>query len=404
MLDMSDDEKRAYLKARQVLAEGPAEAAQRAFLETFRSHPTSERIAAWGLVAARQFQGPAALDLALAIADAFPDNLRYQQAAIRAAGASPGDAADPAVRLARLHGQDVAAWAHAAKALRHAGRTDEANAAWAKSVALRAVSLPSSLKEGFASIRHQALALDRPARANWAWSYRQAAPGDPPEPWLRSFHWGNHADRLLRHWLEAAPDRVDEIADLVDLEGSDRIRHAVSRERGVLLANAHLGPLHGSVVALVGLGLPWNWVASSYPDGRTEFGRALLSTMPHPDWALPSALLEPLKAGRIVWFPLDGSLTPEHRRLDLCGQGIPINPFGSLLVRETGCAALWVTSRWEGGRIRCIVEDMPEPRPDESSEAFVERWNEAYLAQVKRGLRAGPENLKGAGGFWENIR
>ena len=137
---------------------------------------------------------------------------------------------------------------------------------------------------------------------------------------------------------------------------------------------------------------------------QNPLGGMLLSTLPMPGWSPAAAVHDALASGHIVHFPLDSAQAPRHRRWPLEGQSITVNTFGPFAVYRNRCAALWIGVRWEAGRIRCTVAPMPEPRPDEALDPYIDRWSGAYVGLIRDGLRFGPESLRGSGGFWDAIR
>ena len=313
-------------------------------------------------------------------------------------------AADVYAALTRLTPENARAWSKLAEAQWRAGARSDAARAFRRGVSLRERTLPDSFATGLANLWGQTETIDLPeARLAWAYGVQAgAAPGAeaPDEGWRRAARWGALATRFVNTWMEVSPERIGEIADLAELGGLDRLHQA---RNGAFVATAHLGPSTAIAAALERHGLEFRWVGAlaPFPEGPVH-ARLISSTYPSGRSSAIAAIHEALSAGRVVTAAMD--LDPNRAPKTLFhGRRIAVSETAALMVHWLGAEPLFLDARWDGGRIVFDLVPMPTPHADETSDDYVARWTEDYLAKMEAVIRSGPVNLCGSGGLWNHV-
>lgn len=285
----------------------------------------------------------------------------------------------------------------------HIANGDRAGAeqAMRTSFALRSRGLPPTLAEGLARIRANPQADVPEVQLNWAWR-NLAPPGTDRAAWERAARFGVAANRLLDDWFDCAPGRSGEF-DALTLPPDDAVANALrSRNRGVLLIGAHVGPL------AVGVHFYHAWRSrlhlmtigprkafSGQPDCfiNAESRLAVRGLVRAVDRGVSVALLADSPNGLNTF----AASLPDGTRVRLMRR-IP-RAIWRYRIDSVYCFPLW-----EGEHIRIHVDpDAPAPMDDEPYPEWEARWAHGYLAKILSVLRTGPENFRLHGGLWDNL-
>lgn len=295
---------------------------------------------------------------------------------------------------------------YAAGALSQAGQRKEAAALFDAFVAGRRATLPKNFEKGLDALWDRVDSVDLPkARLDWAWSLRSSDQTMDREQWERAAKWGHLADHYLLDWLECRDDRVhDAMMRLADLSEAERVLAGIDRSKGLILASAHIGPMYAGPLALELLGVRSRWLASTPSVARTAYAKSLISTSDQDDMQVARSFMISLRQGFAVVIALDGAINLAAPRIAFEGQEMTYSSFAARTAHRLEVPSVFCAPRWEGGRIGFILEQMPDPLPDEDAESHAERWRDAFLAALRRFLSGPPENLRLSGGLWRHIR
>jgi tetratricopeptide (TPR) repeat protein len=294
---------------------------------------------------------------------------------------------------------------YAAGALSQAGRKREAVEVFDKFVAERRATLPKRFEDGLDALWDKLDTVNIPqARLDWAWSLSDQGANDRAE-WERRAKWGHLADHYLLDWLECRDQKVHEaMGRLADLSEAERILNGMDRSKGAVLASAHIGPMYAGPLALELMGIPSRWLASPPSVARTAYASSLISTSDQDDREVARAFMLSLRKGYSVVAAVDGAINLAAPRIAFEGQEMTYSSFAARTAHRLEIPSVFCAPRWEEGRIGFVIEQMPDPLPDESADSHAERWRVAFLDALRRYLGGAPENLRLSGGLWRHIR
>jgi tetratricopeptide (TPR) repeat protein len=294
---------------------------------------------------------------------------------------------------------------YAAGALSQAGRKREAVEVFDKFVSERRATLPKRFEDGLEALWDKIDTVNIPkARLDWAWSLSDQRINDRAE-WERRAKWGHLADHYLLDWLECRDQKVHEaMARLADLSDAEHILNSIDRSKGAVLASAHIGPMYAGPLALELMGIESRWLASTPSVARTAYASSLISTSDQDDREVARAFMLSLRKGYSVVAAVDGAINLAAPRIAFERQEMTYSSFAARTAHRLEIPSVFCAPRWEEGRIGFVIEQMPDPLPDESADSHAERWRMAFLDALRRYLGGAPENLRLSGGLWRHIR
>jgi tetratricopeptide (TPR) repeat protein len=294
---------------------------------------------------------------------------------------------------------------YAAGALSQAGRKREAVEVFDKFVAERRTTLPKRFEDGLDALWDKLDTVNIPqARLDWAWSLSDEGMNDRAE-WERRAKWGHLADHYLLDWLECRDQKIHEaMARLADLSDAERVLGSIDRSKGAVLASAHIGPMYAGPLALELMGIQSRWLASTPSVARTAYASSLISTSDQDDREVARAFMLSLRKGYSVVAAVDGAINLAAPRIPFEGQEMTYSSFAARTAHRLEIPSVFCAPRWEDGRIGFVIEQMPDPLPDEDADSHAERWRIAFLDALRRYLGGPPENLRLSGGLWRHIR
>lgn len=294
---------------------------------------------------------------------------------------------------------------YAAGALSQAGRRKEAADLFQSFVAERKKALPRKFEQGLEALWDQVDSAEVPqARLDWAWGLSKIRSNDRAE-WERKARWGHLADHYLLDWLECRDDRIHEaMTQLADLSEPERVFAQMDMKGGMILASAHIGPMYAGPLALELLGVRSRWLASTPSVAKTAYAGSLISTSDQDDMQVARSFMQSLKQGYAVVIAVDGAINLASPRISFEGQEMTYSSFAARTAHRMGVPSLFCAPKWEGDKIGFVLQPLPDPNPEETADAFAERWKDAYLSALREYLGGPPENLRLSGGLWRHIR
>lgn len=295
----------------------------------------------------------------------------------------------------------------AASALNLAGRRNDAARLFSGLLDQRAKLLPEHFEQGLHALWERVDEVALPAaRYEWAWGLR--APGNdlPREEWERRARWGHLADGLIFDWLECRPDRAeDAMYHLADLEAPARAIEEIMKESGgLIIATAHIGPMFAAPLAAELVDFESVWLASTPTMPGTAYTSSLISTSDQTEAQVVRQAIRAMESGKVVGLAVDGAMNMAAPRILFEGQEVTYSSFAARLAHRRRASSVFIAPQWRDGRLVFHVARLPLPRPDESIEDFSDRWQDAYLLELRQLLAGDPENLRLSGGIWRHIR
>lgn len=271
-------------------------------------------------------------------------------------------------------------------------------------------SLPADLGKALRELARKNLTDCVPkARLEWAYYLSQLAGADigkNREKWEKRACWGYEADRLIANWMETRPEQVDDLAALFgDTDGeAELLRRMLAKSKcGIILASAHIGPLYAGPVAVYKQGIPFKWVASM-PGIFGQYGDTLISVTDMSEVKVSMEIYKALGQSHVVMIAIDGAgSSPAASTIPFAGQQVTYSDFAARICHRLGIPSAFGAPYWEQGFIRFRLRALPMPNEGESEKKFVERWTEAFFAELLDYFRLGPENLRLSGGIWRSI-
>lgn len=296
---------------------------------------------------------------------------------------------------------------YAVGALSQAGRGGEAAELYKSSMQVREGKLPASFQEALDGLDGRTDGPNIPqARLDWAWSLRTGRLDKPRDEWERAVRWGNLVDHLMLDWLELRSSRADEVMALLDnLDDVEAfLEPFLASGRGAVIATAHIGPMFAGPMIIELLGIRARWLASTPNVTQSAYADTLISTSGQSEVRVAKACFDALKQGFFLGMAVDGAANFAAPRIAFEGQEITYSSFASRAAYRMQVPSIFYVPHWRNGRIRLTLEHMPSVEADEDSNAYARRWQQAYLAFVRKHLGGAPENLRASGGLWRHVR
>jgi len=322
-----------------------------------------------------------------------------------------GQAADIMLELVKHRDATSSINRLAVSCLVKAGRNPEAMTVFDKFRKQKRRTLPNTLAAGLQAIDQNLHTADFPsARLKWAWRVAgMATPLAKPQnraDWERRARWGHLADRLITDWLECCPDKHDQVLNLFQNYQHPRKKchQLLSLGAGLVIASAHLGPLYAGPFGLHLMNIPHRWLASTPALSSMAYKQALISTSDLSEIEVGMEFMRSLTNGMAVIVAVDGSINPRAAQDTFEGQRVRYSHFAAKAIHRTGSPSVFATPFWHNRGIEFYLAELPRPALRENRQAFERRWRAAYFAQLRNGLRLGPENLRLSGGIWRDIR
>jgi len=318
------------------------------------------------------------------------------------------EAADIMVELSNADPDNSILRRQCASALAMAGRQQEALGAYQHDLDVRAEGLPETLVEGLEKISARLEDANIPtARFEWAYQRLKDLGVEPVDrdAWEKRVRWINLADYLILDWLECNPEQGDQVMALIDgvEAGAKKIRDNITADKGAFLVTGHIGALFAGPAAFVASGLDGVWVASTpVIDSGPAAGR-ILSTSSTDEMGLARAIMSAVKGGRIVTIAIDGAGVPNLPRRTLFNRQVGLSDYVPRTCYRTGIKSFFSISLWDADRIKTDVIALPTPNAGETRDAFVDRWFDAYINEIKAVFINHADNLRMSGGFWSGI-
>lgn len=319
----------------------------------------------------------------------------------------PSDAADQFLALCRQTAQPGRWDRHAISALLQADRKAEATALYRASNQVRERLLPACFQSALAALDGRAEASRIPqARLDWAWSLRGDTVAMPRPEWERAVRWGHQVDHLMLDWLELRSERAHEVMALLDnLDEVDAfLAPLIASGRGVVVATAHIGPMFAGPMIIELLGIRARWLASTPSVMQSAHADTLISTSDQSEVRVAKACFDALKQGCFVGMAIDGAANFAAPRIAFEGQEITYSSFASRAAYRMRVPSIFYAPYWRNGRIALTLEHLPGVQEGEDANAYVRRWQRAYLEQVRKHLSGAPESLRASGGLWRHVR
>jgi len=317
------------------------------------------------------------------------------------------EAADTLLAMGKLN-PDALRWQRGAiAALSQCGRAEEAIVMHTAYIARRAAALPANFDEALATLEHT---LDRApipqARLDWAWSLRREDTDIDRAAWERAARWGHQIDHLFLEWLECREERAEEaMAMLGDLGDAERFfAPLMANRKGVVVATAHVGPMYAGLMALELLGIPSRWLSSTPGVSQVSYAAALISTADQTQAQVAKESLRALQAGFAVCIAVDGAPNPSAPRIDFEGQTITFSSFAARAAHRLKLPSVFYAPSWVDSKVIQSLTMLPDVRDGEDVEAYVVRWQDAYLSLLREHIGGAPENLRLSGGLWRHVR
>ena len=294
--------------------------------------------------------------------------------------------------------------------LLQAGLEDEAQGHYADLVGRKRAYLQGSFTDALARLDENLASAPIPkGRLAFAWSLASRLAGGEPmdrNAWEDRVRWGCLADLLLLDWLECAPERVGEVAEMLD--GIDAavagLRKGLDKGKGALLISPHMGPMYAGPLALHMAGIAMKWLASAPKIASFPHVGSLISTSEHSELEVTREVMTSLRQGNAVIIAIDGAMSPAAPRVGWEGRRVTYSPFAAGLCYRLGVPSFITIPYWQDRRVKFHVEAMPAKQEGQEFPAFAEAYQGAFFREVERQILRGPENLRLSGGIWRGIR
>lgn len=294
--------------------------------------------------------------------------------------------------------------------LLQAGLKEEAQGHYADLVGQRRAYLQGSFTEVLARIEDNLASAPIPrGRLDFAWSLASRLGGRNAMErgtWDDRARWGCLADLLLLDWLECAPERADEVVDLLD--GIDAavedLRRGLDQGKGALLISPHMGPMYAGPLALHKAGIAMKWLASAPKIASFPHAGSLISTSEHSELEVTREVMASLRQNNAVIIAIDGAMSPSAPRVGWEGRQVTYSQFAAGLCFRLGVPSFVTIPYWQERRVKFHVQAMPGKQEGQDFPAFAQAYQHAFFGEVERQIRRGPENLRLSGGIWRGIR
>jgi lauroyl/myristoyl acyltransferase len=198
---------------------------------------------------------------------------------------------------------------------------------------------------------------------------------------------------------------LEEIRDLVQLEGFDRLEHALARGKGVIVVTGHLGNVDLVGQLPLAYGIPISGAAWHLKPERL-FRYTLKLRQIHGLRLFPSdgsmlGLLRALKRGELVALPYDRDFGENSRLVDFFGQPAWLPHGPARLSRRTGAPLLPAfVERLPGDTFRVHVEPAVDVPRTEDAEADIAAATKEIVGILERHISRHPEQWLVAAPVW----
>ena len=318
------------------------------------------------------------------------------------------EAADIMVELADADPGNSVLQRQCASALALAGRQEQALQVYQGDLGVRETGLSDRFMDDLDGIPLRLDDANIPAaRFDWAYQCMQdlgVAPENRAE-WEDKVRWQNLADYLILDWLECRYEQADQILDLIDNidEAAACVNDGREAGQGMFVVTGHIGALFAGPAALIASGLDPIWVASTPVLENGPAAGRILSTSSSDEISLARSIMGSILEGKTVTIAIDGAGVPNLPRRTLFNRKIGLSDFVPRTCYRKGTKSFFTVLLWKGGRIRVEMVPLPAPVSGEDQDAFVDRWLDAYIAEVTKIFVEHPDNLRMSGGFWSGI-
>ncbi len=318
------------------------------------------------------------------------------------------EAADIMLELANTDPDNSVLQRQCASALALAGRQEEALQIYQGDLGARETRLSARFMDDLDAVSSRLDDANIPAaRFDWAYQCMQelgVAPENRAE-WEDKVRWQNLADYLILDWLECRSEQADQILDLIDNieESTACVNDGREPGQGVFVVTGHIGALFAGPAALVASGLEPVWVASTPVLENGPTAGHILSTSSRDEISLARSIMGSILDGRTVAIAIDGAGVPNLPRRTLFNREIGLSDFVPRTCYRKGTKSFFTILLWKNGRLKSVMVPLPTPAAGEDMDTYVDRWLDAYIAEVTKIFTEHPENLRMSGGFWSGI-
>ena len=309
-------------------------------------------------------------------------------------------AIDAVASAVALRPDDEAALGQLSYMLATEGRFTLARRYQTRLLELQARQLPERLVEGLEMIWERARVADvDPAALKWAWELADQSAWDRAE-WETAAAWGKEANLLLRHWWQAAPEKIDQMDALLDKPDLSEFFATSLHGGSCILVGAHVGPTAAALNLFQTTNRPFRTFGSADRDranGATVIpvmSNSVATMRAHVNW---------VKSGAIIGLMGDASLARETLSVEFLRRRVELPVWVPRLIQACKSSSLWCCPLWRDGRIVLELERLPDPLEGEPRNAWTQRWFSAYLDKLERVMRGRPENLVLFAGIWGNV-
>ena len=309
--------------------------------------------------------------------------------------------------LGRVRKAPPAFYQSLGEGLSRTGHKGEADRLYRRTLAARSKALPTTLDEALDTpdTRLEAQRPD-PRALDWAWRHRSDSAIDRAT-FERRARWGMAADALLLDWRECRPDDRSARSLFINGDAFARgLQSASDGARGLVMASAHFGAVFAPPLIYNLYDSPVRAIAAFSSYKSSPLSSRMLSTVDLDRKELARQADAIVADGGILTMAVDGSLG--GKPIDFGPDGLPdvrVSPLLARLAHRYRCPSVFRSALWEDRRTRFHVEPLPDARPDETFDAYFDRWASAYRDAVARHLEgASPENLRLNSGIWRGIK
>ncbi len=152
---------------------------------------------------------------------------------------------------------DPVVWRALSSAWKRAGCDVEAKNAFARSVELRAPRVDPDFANGLAALTGYPVKISR-ERLGWAWRLQVEAGTTESigarSEWDQRAQWSADADQLLLDWLEVYPERWQEVAERIEIEGLELLHDCTRAGKGRVCRDRASWPSDGHALRLAAIG------------------------------------------------------------------------------------------------------------------------------------------------------
>ncbi|WP_244628055.1 tetratricopeptide repeat protein [Stappia taiwanensis] len=233
------------------------------------------------------------------------------------------------------------------------------------------------------------------------------------EHWLKQILKGMTVRQAVSHCYTEYPEKLDELADLIDFPDIGVLEKHERRSGPFLVAGTHQGP--NAVVWRLLQSFPKLRVASAHAQLRRDHLVTRAALRLGADMASTRELLRAVRAGSPVAATLDqvlpGAASMDEKALAANTTELQVFDFAPLrvpsflpkLAWKMNLPSYWVQSYLADGRIRIELVRLPDADYSLDREAWIKQWIGAYGKLVEATLQSSPENLCLGAGLLEEL-